>query len=267
MNRIPRTKGTTYLSIRYNINKGEEELRNLKLNIVHNWILDGFLILNKPFSIEELSIKYQIEKNLILEYMAQESSSLNLLTGTEQLKSLASGILIRLTQFVMSDKARVSKQVDILTESQGEGYKAFVSPAVNSALDLNLKSNEQILKLFQALSPKQTQASSTNITIQNQQQNNSNYVTKEDAIKILHESGQTDLLLNKSKQEALFLEHNLGDCPQVIASGANENSMVGTFSKKQALTVDEKPILSLKHSERRIEEFELHEYGSVYDIP
>ena len=155
--------------------------------------------------------------------------------------------------------------MELILKSQGDSYKPFVTSEVSKTIDLNLKYNDQVMKLITMLSPKASgQGMNINITNQQNQQNNQNYVTREDAVRIIQETTTQDILINQSKKEALFLEHNLMDTPEVKALGSAELSVIGKLGDKNNKLLDEKIVLKLEHSERRLSEFDIDEYGSIY---
>ena len=265
MKRIPRIKGLTSLGINYKINPSKSNKDKLEYHVVQNWLMNGFQIFGNRLSITELESTFNIDKNKIYDTITTEGSSFAMLSKPSFLEALASEATLALFGDILALKPAITRQMELILKSQGDSYKPFVTSEVSKTIDLNLKYNDQVMKLITMLSPRASgQGMNINITNQQNQQNNQNYVTREDAVRIIQETTTQDILINQGKKEALFLEHNLMDTPEVKALGAAELTTLGKLGDKNTKLLDEKIVLKLEHSERRLSEFDIDEYGSIY---
>lgn len=109
----------------------------------------------------------------------------------------------------------VNEQARRLLESQGDGYKAFVTSEANRALELVLKANKQLMELADHLRPKQ--GTGTHIQILNQNtQNTDQFLTTDKAILLLDNKGQ-NRLPDATDLEGLYLKHGIGNTEEIDA--------------------------------------------------
>lgn len=251
--RIPRPKGLTELSIIYNKTQTEEALNNLQTHIIKHYVYTDFRLNHEKLNLEEFSQITGIHASQVYPYiMDYNKLQYNFLDETDKQKlygDLTNGILMG----SLKDRMAIEKHVNVMLQSQGAGYKAFISSEVTRALKLLIDSNANMLQIHQRLFGQ----NAPTVTITNQNQQNS--LTVLEAQEMI-QSNETvkPLLEDPEAREQLYLDYNLSDMPEV-----NANKQQGIDTSNEGLgfnalvldsNTDDAPIT---HIDRRAEELDL----------
>ena len=160
--------------------------KNIITHVVNQWALNNGLlcgVIHNPSSlasylgcdIEDINmvLRERLLNNRIWDKQNQEEI-LNAITGIS-------------ISMAMEDRMEAASQVEILKRSQGDHYVPFISAELRQALDLKMKAGAQLSSMI-----KNIMGGTTNVFNINNQSSagvmeQNNFVTKEDALKILEE--------------------------------------------------------------------------------
>ena len=191
--------------------------KNIITHVVNQWALNNGLlcgVIHNPSSlasylgcdIEDINmvLRERLLNNRIWDKQNQEEI-LNSITGMS-------------ISMAMEDRMEAASQVEILKRSQGDHYVPFISAELRQALDLKMKAGAQLSSMI-----KNIMGGTTNVFNINNQSSagvmeQNNFVTKEDALKILEEE-HTKQKESFNEKDAKFLEehYELDALPDVSA--------------------------------------------------
>ena len=214
---------------------------------------------NKPMNIETFSIYTNIDANNIHTQMYNQSQiQYNLLTNEGQ-ESIHGAIMTMLLGFGLSDRTNALRHASTLQAEMGNAYVPFLSSEVTKALGnvQNTTNNlTQIARTFFG-----NQGNTININNTNAQTND-NSLTVEKAIQLIDSKTPVPSLLEDQEgKEALFLEHNLSDCPEVNATmqqdidTSKEGLNFNKITQLKMVDVNAQEGNDLGHIDRRANEY------------
>lgn len=223
-NRYPRPLGVTSLMVEYHRSENEEALDKIRSYMINQWLLSNGQICGKTIEILALAkfldcdpetIRVQMRDNFLSSKVwdkDHQEEMLNALMGTQLV-------------WALEDRMEVDRQLNLLKTSQGDSFKPFVTAEVNKAISLKLSSSTNLQSILKSMQG----GGSINIFNQVNTQNNQNqFLTKEEAMKMIQDGNQK---LLDSKKETLYIEahHNIAELPEVIATkqqGISQDSAV-----------------------------------------
>lgn len=200
--RIPRPLGASNI----------EDKQRLLIYLVQVYIARGLYIDNKPITLPEFLTLYHItpkDFHNILDKLAKHSgiTDKSMASNYRALTSMA-------LNWALSDRHTATNQLALLKESQGDGYKAFVSAEVNKSIGLVQNSTKQFLDLIKTMRPPDAQL---NINV-NETHITNNQLTINQAHEILAETITTPLLDSPEELQALGAEINVQNLPEIRAN-------------------------------------------------
>lgn len=227
--RIPRPTGTTELSNIYNKTNNIEDLHQLQSHIINHYINTNFQYCNRPMNIETFSTYIKVDVSQIHNTMHNTSKVLyNQLTNEGQ-ENISGAIMTMLFGWGLSDRTNALRHATTLQAEMGNAYVPFLSSEVTKALG-NVQSTTQNMAQIARTFFGNT-APGIVINNSNNQQNIDNQLTVEKAIQLIDSRAtRPSLLEDPESKDALFLEHNLADCPEV-----NANMQQGIDTRKEGL--------------------------------
>lgn len=215
--RIPRPTGTTQLSMYYNKTNTIEDKDKLYEHIIQSYINTNFQYCNVPMNIEQFSMYIQTNPKEVTTQMFQASKvHYNLLTKEGQ-EDIFGATMVMLFGGALSDRSAALRHASILSAEMGNAYVPFLSSEVTKALANAQMTTNNMVNLVKAFFGNNV----PNITINNTnaQQNNTNQLTVDEALKLIDSRAtMPSLLEDPDTKNALFLEHNLSECPEVNAT-------------------------------------------------
>jgi hypothetical protein len=195
-----------------------EMYQSIKKVIIHHWLSSNGRICGASYNMDSLANYLQCDISEIQLHMRDKLLSTKIWNKEVQ-EEMVHSLMGQQVMWAMEDRMDVQSQVDILRESQGNTYKAFISAELNKALKLKQDSTtaiQNILRMF---------TGGTNNTLIFNQQNNvaevSQGINVEDAVNIIGQ--EIEKLALPPDRDVKFLEehYNINDInefPQVIAS-------------------------------------------------
>ena len=250
--RQPRPLGLTMVSKHHQAQNTEITKSSVINHIITSYITTGFCFMGFPCSIEQLASLTSIPSASILKGISKASTGLAGLTDPNQLQETIRALQSIGINQTLQASGRMLEQADILRASQGNGYKAFISSTYNIALKNSLDASKYIMDMARQLQG----PIGTTVNIQNNNHASTNEVKVSPAqvvAMIEDQNGRINPNEDHANNEALFLEHGLGDKPEVVASkqtnkGGNEGLGLKDITKIKASTT---------HEDRREEEYQI----------
>lgn len=219
--RIPRYKGMTERSIAIQIEQNHNTKKKLTFQyqslLLEKWMNNDFALYGRTMDLRELSEYLQMGMAEIMKSIGRIGRGIY----GEDINQTYLGLVTHLIKNGLADRAQMVRQVEVLLASQGRKYQPFISSAVNDALRGQLGSNKglvEILNLFKPLLKVQaanpTNAQQTNISVLG------NGISQNEAVRIIEEQRQMDLLHPQNKPEAeKLIEANISpEYPEIIAT-------------------------------------------------
>jgi flagellar biosynthesis chaperone FliJ len=235
--RMPRPAGFTLLAKKvndskaYNLQVARAELIKL---VVNHYSTNNFTFCGRAMTIKDLAEMMDVPVVSVMREMARYSKQLASIADPQHVQETQQVLVGMLLQNAMSDRAKVSEQVDRMIRSQGDEYKAFISKEVNASLKNLMESNkslEAVAKLLQG--PAGT-------FIQNNFNEGDKEVTEEaigpnEAIKLLSQHDSISPLESPEKRTMLTDGLNSQKLPEVIATKQQGHELQGDFSVSTSL--------------------------------
>lgn len=234
--RVPRIKGLTLLSLKYQEDQGDETKYFRIINsVTTHYTTNGFTYMGYPLSLPELSY-YTNTNEASLQKAVVKGSGIfsSLLNGTTQ-EEISAGIrnfVECLISDAFEDKYRYRKLVNGLEANllySNKKPNLNVTHAYIKGLELGTKQTATLMNLLSYLLPK----SSTNIAIFNtptgptkdaQQQA---FLTRDEALKLIEDPAQK-ALNNPQIIQSLEAEYLNPSIPEVRANGSEEKGPLAT---------------------------------------
>lgn len=214
--RIPRPLGTTEKSLAHNKELTPDSKENLYEHVVQHYINQGFQYCQQSYTLEEFCLYIHTDISYINKHIYQQAKVSHTLLTEEGQTDLVQAIQGLIFGGALSDRSRALQHLNVLTTAQGQEYKPFISSEVTRALSTLIASTNnmaQIAKSFMPSADKMIQ-----INQYNNQHQQTNVLTVETALELIEAKGSVPLLSDPEGIENLYLEHNLGDMPEVQAN-------------------------------------------------
>ena len=228
--RIPRPTGITQLANTYSKTNTIEDKQILLEQIIKSYLNTNFQYCGTPISIENFARYIQCTPNHIQTQIYNTSQiQYNLLTNEGQ-DSIHGVIVNMLLNNALSDRSNALTHASILQAEMGNAYVPFLSSEVTKALANAQNTTNNMINMAKTFFG--NNAPTININNTNAQQNNENTLTVEKALQLI-DSRATNLTLleDPEAKDALFLEHQLAECPEV-----NATMQTGIDTSKEGLS-------------------------------
>lgn len=202
------------MMIQYHQSGDNTIISNAQNYLIGQWSMNNGMICGIHYSIAQLAMYIGVDPEQIKTYMRDKVLSSKIWDKENQEKILM-GLLGEQLIWAMEDRMDIASQVQILQEAQGNKYVPYLTAELNKALKLRLDSSSSIQNIVRNMSG----GGSTNIFNQIINANNNvqqqQYVTFEEARKILEDKSTTE---NRS-EEAKLLEtkYDIKSLPEVVA--------------------------------------------------
>jgi len=193
----------------------QTKLKDKQKIVIEEYIKNQFKINNQIYSVDELSVKYQIPLKDILKTIGEYNNSMSGLMGnyesySVQLQALAQNIIFG----GLEAQQYARNHMQILAQDQGQSYKPFISAEVTKAIQTFIHSTKNIADILKTVMP-QTQGAQTNILVQGTPDSGTEKFGPTEALKLLEQSGPTDTRIDKSVQANLYQKYLLDEAPEV----------------------------------------------------
>lgn len=166
------------------------------------------------YSIAQLAMYIGVDPEQIKTYMRDKVLNSKIWDKENQEKILM-GLLGEQLIWAMEDRMDIASQVQILQEAQGNKYVPYLTAELNKALKLRLDSSSSIQNIVRNMSG----GGSTNIFNQIINANNNvqqqQYITFEEARKILEDKSTTEN--NTDEAKILEAKYDIKSLPEVVA--------------------------------------------------
>lgn len=178
----------------------------------------------------------------------------------EDIHGMLREMLFRAANGSLHHSRQAQNQYDLLYKAQDGKYTPYLTEQVNKALS-NLFAADQNLMAFIRLampqgSKSQTEDGTYSPFFANQNKakgTEQSYLTTEAAVGLLEARDLPSLLGSAEGKQALFLEHKIGEMPEVRA---NFQSVSSTDKTPTEDLTDDAEEVEDKHIDRRVKEFE-----------
>lgn len=236
MKRIPRQKHLTNLAIQYNNSKDQTVYEHSVELIINEYINNDYRILGQPLSIDQISDLYNIPKQLLYTTFNDKLKEMSMLFGDSDLIQTHRSLLAKVFLDLVKDRSLIAQQLTLLTESQGDGYKPYISGSVNEAIKMMMGSTKNHIDFIDKVMPKNTEV--MNLIINGSKPDS---LTSHEAISLIRQealsAGGTKALpehkdQNISNLPQIFKEHQIDKMPSVTANKADEASNINVTAKK-----------------------------------
>ena len=208
--RIQRPKGFTSLCHQSQTNNKQEKRKKLRFLLQH-YILSNHQLNKQPISLLDLSQLIHTNYNKVLkEYLSLQAEYGTIIGNDERKYKAIEGGLNRQIFGGSEIQAQIMCQLAVVQGSQGNGYKAWVTPEITKLLDLALRANKTQFDMYMALMPKAPaiQVHQTNTQITNKSQTTQNVLSIADA---------TTLIQAQEMPESMALPEGFEALPEVVA--------------------------------------------------
>ncbi len=215
--RSPRIQGLTMMAREWNglrtqatktdNHHSQQRILKNKINkyIINQYILQGYCLLGYSLSLPELAIYLQEPMNKVLRegfkgQSAQFGSFSNDKGALEEMAGLTRDLSGMALNFLLQDRATLSKQANVLLEAQGGDYKAFVSAETNRALKNLADQPKMLLDLIKTLAGTNQQAITINNQVNaNQTETTHNFITTETAAEMIAEKSMASDVTDRNR--------------------------------------------------------------------
>ena len=182
--------------------------------MIQQWCLGNGSICGRTYDIQTLSLSLGISPEDVRIYMRDEVLKSQIWDKDKQ-EDLLRGLIGTMISWTFEDRMKINNQINILTASQGNTYKPFVSAELNKALKMGLESSTSIQSLVGRLTG--SGQSITNILFQQNNENNiqqNNYATREEVLEIL----SSEQVPKSEAATQLETQYDLASLPEVVAT-------------------------------------------------
>ena len=235
--RIPRPKGLTQASYKYNKHKKQFYLKKLINIIALNYINSEYMVQGEPMNTYQVAEHYGIPFNMLTNAINKRVQEMASYICQEDLVSSHRSILGRVFLGSEKDRALIHNQLQRLLAAQGDTYRPYVSAEVNNALKLMLASTKNLIDLTDRIIPKNAEIMNIMIN-QNASQTEvldtykATQLIREEIGKALPPQDNKALLTEgpsnpESIYQNLISEHNLKEMPNVKANKADAGANIG----------------------------------------
>ena len=213
--RFPRPLGITSMMIQYHQSGDTTIISNAQNYLIGQWSMNNGMICGIHYSIAQLAMYIGVDPEQIKTYMRDKVLNSKIWDKENQEKILM-GLLGEQLIWAMEDRMDIASQVQILQEAQGNKYVPYLTAELNKALKLRLDSSSSIQNIVRNMSG----GGSTNIFNQiinanNNVQQQQQYITFEEARKILEDKSTTENTTDEAK--ILEAKYDIKSLPEVVA--------------------------------------------------
>jgi len=181
MERIPRPKGATLMALDYKSNPVSRKKQALFNHLISHFLTSNFTYCGQQLPIDDFSILTQIPKQSVMVKMStQLQGVLKTFVDKENKENPVENLMGLILNNALQDRGLIYNHYSFLEGKKSRAYNSFLSGDINRTLDTLLKSNSQFMTLLGYLQPKQPLVSINNQNNQNQQ-----YITMDEALKVL----------------------------------------------------------------------------------
>ena len=228
--RIPRPMGTTELNSTLSKQENKDNQLNLiTQHIINHYINTNFNYCQKQMPIDKFAIYTNIDITLINTTLINKNQIQYNLLSDEGKKDIHGAVMNMLLEMSLLDRTNALQHANVLINAQGQNYVPFLSSEVTRALNNAQSTTANAINFARTFFGSSAQG----ITINNNNNNaqNTNYLTVEKALEIANSTGNSkSLITDQEGKDALYLEHNLVDTPEL-----NARLQTGFDSSKEGL--------------------------------
>lgn len=245
--RMPRPTGVTILAQQMNKAKSKKlrKTRKEKLisHIVNIYTMSGFRLNDRTLSIPQLAHLLNTKVETIQSCMLGTSHTLEAFKDPQRLQDTAAALANMSTLWAIQDRGTIQHQLEILLKSQGDKYAPFISGEISRILSTLLQSNKQVAEIFRTF-----YASGSTININNNltQNNQAQFLTVEEAYKIVQTSQPKEIQTDNIKQAKIL------DQPQLKLLEEKEHISLDILHKYDHIDNS----VSKARSEKRMQQIE-----------
>ena len=243
--------GTTELNS--TLSKQENKPNQLKVltqHIVNHYINTNFNYCQQQMPIDKFAIYTNIDITLINTTLINRNQIQYNLLSNEGKEDIHGAVMNMLLEMSLIDRTNALQHASILINAQGQNYVPFLSSEVTRALNNAQSTTANAINFARTFFGSNAQ--------------NNNYLTVEKALEIANSTGNNvSLITDQEGKDALFLEHNLVDTPELNArlqtgfDSSKEGLNFGKVAEALLLEDDEALEGPKSHINRRANEYDL----------
>lgn len=218
--RIPRPLGLTLLAHQTKKQQPTEQEIEQLLNYLIKYKLQ---VNNQPLTISTLSTYLNIPSYRVMKtWLSYQGKISKVMLGN--MDQIRGALIFFGLNNALEDKAMASNQLQLLQASQQGRYQAYISSAVNEALNINISATKSLMDIFKALTPNSHTLIQNNIGTE-QPNSAIKAIGTQEAINLLHKEGLTTLSYNPNP--TIVNAYSLDKAPEVRAKFMNASSTDG----------------------------------------
>lgn len=209
--------GLTALMVEYNKTKDPAIITKARDYLINQWLLSNGLICSQSLSLNGLASYLGVDPDYIRLIMRDKLLS-SRIWDKEKQEELLMAMLGEQLSWALEDRMEIAQQVEILKISQGGKYTPFITAELNKALKLKLETQGGLQWTLKSIMGNST----TNIFNLTQQNNNvqeqtNNYISLEDARRMVIEINQEKQLSKTEEAKYLETAYDIQSLPAVVA--------------------------------------------------
>jgi hypothetical protein len=145
--RVPRPFGTTIL----NQNQNKKELVT---HIIKLYIQNQYKLHNTIYNIQDIAKYLQITEVEVMGHIVEiNKSMMEGLSDPKTQEGIFQSLVGQLLNWAFGDRLRLERQLEIIGQSQGNKYRAYVTTEYNALLNTLLKSHGGLLEVAKLIKP------------------------------------------------------------------------------------------------------------------
>jgi hypothetical protein len=233
--RIPRPKSSTLLSIKYRQSNEAKDLSNLISTIILHYTSNGFTYLTKNLNMPELSHYTKLNEDQLMTGLIESSNTFTKLLSPQSADEVTKHLRVIFAEalgWAFRDHHRYENLATSLeghlSYSSGKPNVAVVHPYIK-ALELGIKGQGTLQSLLALLMPKgpATQIAIFNATGPSKADlpDNEKPMTRLEAMELIEPTANS-LITNDDHLAHLQLEHGISDTPEVRATFEDEKGPI-----------------------------------------
>lgn len=224
--RIPRPFGLTQLMIEYHSKNNIESFEIARMVTIQQWLVKNGMAFGQRMTVTQLAEFLQCSPALINEFMIKQMISTKIFND-ENRQEWVDMIIAQQLAWNIEDRMDVQNQHDILSKSQGDSYKPFISAEITKILNAKQSATQNLGSLLSKMT-----SSQKNINIFNPVENQpkEEKPTYAEVIEIIQD--EKNILSTKDVISNIDSKYDIKSLPEV-----NARNQTGIDVEKEGLHI------------------------------
>lgn len=148
LKRVPRLRGSSVLLDNYYKTPTRDNLEKLQRYYIQAWVVSGGYLLNKSYSLIQLSTFLNVPIDYIQSLLQEQMSNHSMWQNGSNVEDMLAKMISTQIAWAYEDRFEIDAQVQLLKRSQDGKFQPFISSEVNKSLDLKQKSVDNLTKVI-----------------------------------------------------------------------------------------------------------------------